>query len=429
MISKETLKDIIVSNEKFIDSIKDIVGREKLAFPQKLKKVVVFYGVRRSGKTYCLFDVFKQNRDRALYIDFEDERLGSFKAEDFQKLEESILELNLNLIGQELVFLLDEIQNVTGWEKFARRAVEMGDIKVFVTGSSSKMTPRQFHTSLRGRSWGIGMFPFSFREYLALKGIDNEIKNIFYGKKQFIIKKYFSEYLKWGGFPEVCFLESVVEKRKVINEYLEAIFFKDLVERFKINNIYLLDALRDKLFSSFALKLSLSAFYKQYKDKFAFSKDSLFSYYKNFLESLIVFEVRKFSPSSYKRLRNPAKIYLVDSGLSRKVATNDFGRQLENVVFLELQRRNQEIFYFEEEGECDFIAKDEEGKSFPFQVSWEITAENANREYEGLVKACNFLGIKNGMLLTYDEEMKVKKHGVQIEVLPVWKWLIISKAD
>lgn len=423
MIKREVLKEVIISNEDYIKKIENIVERESLLLPKRINKTVVLYGVRRSGKSYCLYDIFKQNSPGVMYIDFEDERLDGFSVKDFQNLKEAFLELKPDLIGKEATFLLDEVQSVKGWEKFARRMVEKEKHKVFVSGSSSKMTPQELHTSLRGRSWGIEIFPFSFREYLKTKKLDLKEKSIMYGERRLLIKKYFLEYLRWGGFPEVCLGTTEIEKRKIIREYLDAIFFKDLVERFKITNIYLLDALREKLFSSFGLKLSLNAFYKQHKDRFPFSKDSLFAYYKHFLESLIVFEVRIFSPSSYKRLRNPAKVYLIDTGISKRLASEDLGRSLENAVFLEIKRKGHEVFYFEGESECDFVIKNENGGLFPIQVSWEITAENQERELRGLIEACKFLGVNNGMVLTHDQEKEETKEGIKIEIMPVWKWM------
>ncbi len=425
MLSKETLKEIVVSNENFITKdIETIVERENIFLPPKLNKVIVFYGVRRSGKSYVLFDFFKRHKDSALYVDFEDERLTDFEVKDFQRFKEAFLELKPHLSGKEMFLLFDEVQNVKGWERFSRRAVERENIKVFVTGSSSKMMPKEFHTSLRGRSWSIELLPFSFREYLRIKGIDLKDRSVVYGPKKPMLKKYFSEYLKWGGFPEVAFSISEFEKRKLIKEYLEAMFFKDLVERFDISNIHLLDSLREKIFSSFSLKLSLTAFYKQYKDKFPFSKDSLFLYYKHFLDSMLTFEVRKFSESPCKRLRNPAKIYLVDTGIAKRVTSADSERLLENIVFLELRRRGGEIFYFEEKRECDFIIRNDSTSLSAYQVVWELNEKNESREISGLIEACGFLGIKKGIILSFDEEEKRKIANVEIEIIPVWKWLL-----
>jgi len=425
MISKELLKEIIVSNEEFItQQIKKIIKREGISFPEILNKVVILYGVRRSGKTYILYDLFKKYKSQALYIDFEDERLTDFETRDFEVLKEAFLELKSHLIGKEIIFLFDEIQNIEGWEKFCRRITERENIKIFVTGSSSRIMPMEIHTSLRGRAWSIEITPFSFREYLRLKGINIKDKKIIYGSKKTLIKKYFSEYIKWGGFPEVSLLKSDFEKRKVLKEYLEAMFFKDLVERFNITNIHLLKILTEKLFSSFSLKFSLTAFYKQYKEKFPFSKDTLFSYYNYFLESMLIFEIRKFSESSYKRLRNPAKIYLADTGICKKVTSADQGRVLENIVFLGLRKIREEIFYFDENRECDFIVKDNQGKLFPYQVTLELKEENREREIDGLTEACKRLKIKEGTIFTYDEEDSIVAEGIHIKIIPVWKWLL-----
>ncbi|MEW6409541.1 MAG: ATP-binding protein [Nitrospirota bacterium] len=423
MIGRRILEEIIVSNEEFIlKQIGKIVDREGIFFPEILNKTVVFYGVRRSGKTFILYALFKKYRDYSLYIDFEDERLLGFELKDFESLKDVMLELRPHLIGKDLVFLLDEVQNIEGWERFCRRAVERENIRVYVSGSSSKMMPSEIHTELRGRAWSIEVLPFSFREYLHAKDIDLSDKGLIYGSKKALVKKYFSEYMKWGGFPEVSFLELEIEKTKLIKEYFSAMYFRDLVERYNITNIPLLENLTDKLFSSFSLKFSLTSFYKQYKDRFPFSKDLLFRYYKHFLQSMLVFEVRKFAESVYKRMRNPAKVYLVDTGLCRRITSADAGRLLENIVFLEMRRRGYEVFYFEEKKECDFIAKTENNKLFPIQVSFELNQENSEREIGGLIEACRWLGTNEGMILTYDGEKDVSENGINIKVFPIWKW-------
>lgn len=427
MIDKSLLKEIIISNEEFIlKNVKRIINREGIYFPETLNKTVVLYGVRRSGKTFILFNLFRRFRDPCLYVDFEDERLSGFEFKDFERLKETFLELKPHLIGKELVFLLDEVQNIERWERFCRRAVERENIKVFACGSSSKIMPFEIHTELRGRVWSIELLPFSFREYLSAKDIDTNDTNIIYGHKKPLIRKCFSEYMKWGGFPEVSFLDSEFEKTKLLKEYLGAMFFRDLVERYEITNIPLVEALTDKLFSSFSMKISLTSFYKQYKDKFPFSKDLLFRYYKYFLQSMLVFEVKKFSESTYKRMRNPAKVYLVDIGLCKRISSDDAGRLLENIVFLELKRKGFEVFYFEEKRECDYIAKTENNKLLPIQVSFELTEENSEREIGGLIEACSRLNLKEGIILTYDEEKEANINGINVKVLPAWKWLIFS---
>lgn len=426
MISKNVLKEIILANEDFIvKQVKNPVKREGLHFPASLKKVVVLYGVRRSGKTFILFDIFKRHKERSLYIDFEDERLSGFQVKDFERLKEAFLELKPHLISREIYFLFDEVQNVDGWEKFCRRAVERENIAVFVSGSSSKMMPFEIHTELRGRSWSIEILPFSFKECLLAIHIETEGEDIIYGVKKPLIKKHFNDYMIWGGFPEVLLAKSEIEKRKILKEYIIAMFFRDMVERYNITNIQLLDALTDKLFSSFSTKLSLTACYKQYRDKFPFSKDLLFKYYRYFSDCMLIFEVRKFAESTYKRMRNPAKVYLIDNGLGRRVTSADAGRLLENLVFLELRRKEYEMFYFEEKIECDFIAKISDGDLLPIQVCFELNEENISRETEGLIKACRAVDATKGLILTNDDEKELSKDGINIKAVPFWKWCLL----
>lgn len=424
-ISSEKLKAIILANEKFIvEEVKDIVGRDDLVFPARAGKVCVIYGVRRSGKSYILFDIFKQHKDTALYIDFEDERLTDFTAADFETLLDSFFELKPGLIDhrKNVVLLFDEIQNIEGWEKFVRRAVEKEKLRVFVTGSSSKIMPQEIHTALRGRSWGIEVFPFSFFEYNRAKNPNSVVNDLLYGSKKAVFKNNFSHYFQWGGFPEVIFAAGDYEKRKILKEYLDAMFFKDLVERFNVKNIVLLDTLKDKIFSSFSQKHSLTSFCKHYKDKFPFSKDSVFAYYRYFLESMLIFEAQKLSDSSYQRMRNPPKIYLVDTGLARSVTSQDSGRILENLVFLQLRRKNEHIFYFEERQECDFVVNGAGGWA-AYQVTWEINQGNREREIAGLVQACRHLNLKSGVVITNDEEGDERNAGVAIKIIPMRKWV------
>ena len=433
IMDKNTLKEIIVSNEEFITkNIKNIIKRERLYFPEKINKTVIFYGVRRSGKTFILYDIFKKYNKKAgncLYIDFEDERLGDFNSNDFEKIKEAFFELKPELAGKEICFLLDEIQNIDGWEKFCRRATERGNIKLFVSGSSSKIMPLEINTELRGRSWSIEIFPLSFKEYLHIKKIDLKGRTLsLYGNKKYLVKKHFSDYLKWGGFPEIAYLESDFEKTKLLKVYMSAMFFRDIVERYKISNISLLELLIDKLFSSFSTKFSITQIYKQYKDKIPFSKDTLFKYYRYLLDSMLIFEIKLFSESSYKRHRNPSKIYVIDTGMCKRVTSSDSGRLLENIVFIELKRRYSEIFYFEQEKECDFIIKTDnlDNKFLALQVTLELNETNRERETNGLIKACKYLKLKEGLIITADEEKDIVVDNINIKIIPAWKWLIAN---
>ena len=424
MISKNLIKEIILSNRAFIlESVSGIVPRAaaEVAAPGK---TVMMHGIRRSGKTFILYDIFRRKSDAALYLDFEDDRLTGFTAADFLTVQDAFLELRPETAGR-IVYLFDEIQHVEGWERFCRRVTERENAAVYVTGSSSKLMPLEVDTAIRGRAWSVAVFPFSVPEFLQLRSGKLDNNELLYGTGKVETKRLFAEYAKWGGFPETALAADPLDKTKLLKEYLRAMFFRDLVERYGMTNIALFDALADKLFSSFSTRLSLTAFYRQYKDLFPFSKDLLFQYFRNFEESMLIFAVRKFSESSYKRSRNPVKIYPADTGLCRRVASEDAGRILENIVFIELARRGGEVYYFEEKQECDFIVKDGEGVGFAaFQVCRELTDENRRRETGGLIAACRRLNVTEGTILTDDQEWEEEAEGIKISVRPVWRWLI-----
>jgi predicted AAA+ superfamily ATPase len=425
MISKNILKEIMLMNREFImESVSGIVPRAAAEVTAP-GKTVIMHGIRRCGKTFILYDIFRRNSDAALYLDFEDDRLAGFTPTDFLTVQDAFLELRPETAGR-IVYLFDEIQHVEGWERFCRRVTERENAAVYVTGSSSKIMPLEVDTAIRGRAWSVAVSPFSFPEFLQLRRgrlYDNEI---LYGTGKVETKRLFAEYAKWGGFPETALAADPLDKTKLLKEYLRAMFFRDLVERYGMTNIALFDALADKLFSSFSTRLSLTAFYRQHKDLFPFSKDLLFQYFHNFEESMLIFAVRKFSESSYKRSRNPVKIYPADTGLCRRVASEDAGRILENIVFIELARMGWEVFYFEEKQECDFVVKNgETGSGFAaFQVCRELTDENRRRETGGLIAACRRLNVTEGTILTDDQEWDEEAEGIKIRVRPAWHWLI-----
>ncbi len=426
MISKGLLKEIILDNKEYIVRyVKSPVKREILSSMPSVNKVIVLHGVRRSGKTYILYDIFKGSSDSSLYIDFEDERLSGFEVKDFEVLREAFFELNPELLGnRNVLFLFDEIHKVEGWERFARRILEKEGIGVYVAGSSTRIHPENIGTSLRGRSMAFQVSPFSFRESLKAKGLSDEIDSLLYGRERILVRRYFEEYLRWGGFPEVAFVEPEIEKKRLLREYMNAMYFRDLVERFEIKNFALFDALWDMLFSSFSRKFSVNSFENSYRNQFPFSKDSLYAYYRNFIESMLVYEVRKYAESPYKRFRTPVKIYIVDNGLVKRVTSQDIGRLLENLVFVELRRKRKDVYYFEGKRECDFCAVDEEGSRSVFQVSYELNEENENREIEGIIEACKMHGLQKGAILTADREGSLEYESVEIIIEPVWRWLL-----
>ncbi|MCP5046278.1 MAG: ATP-binding protein [bacterium] len=424
-MKKDVLKRIIIENREFIRNIPgQFVQRDCLRLPGTARKVVILYGVRRSGKTYLLYHLMRDNSDHSLYIDFEDERLEGFSLEDFETLREAFYELFPALIQKKVYFLFDEIQLIDGWEKFCRRLVEKSRVEVVAAGSSSHIYPENISTTLRGRAWSIEVFPFSFKEFVNYHGIVPD-EPLFSSDLRFRLLDYFSRYVKWGGFPEVTAAQSEFEKKKIVNEYLDAIFFKDLVERYDISNLTLLKSLKNKIFSTFSTKFSLTAFYNKLKGGFPFSKDLLFKYYQHLLDSKTVFETRKYSDSEYKKVRNPPKVYIIDQVLSHKVSHDDSARVLENIVYIELLRRHYRPHYFAGANECDFMAVNDDFTRI-IQVTYTMEPGNRERELNGIVEAARAARLKEGYILTYNEEDELLIEGINIKIIPTWKWLLIG---
>ncbi len=420
MLTTRHWRELIAANdETILHQLPAPVARPHLSGLPPERKALVLYGVRRAGKSFLLFDRYRQSPGTSLYLDFEDDRLAGCTLADCDRILEAF-HAEKPGVGHP-VFLLDEIQNVTGWERYVRRLVEKEGVRVIVTGSSSRVMPQEFHTALRGRAWSREVLPYSFTEYLTACGTTAPGSLPPPGRKRAARKNHFLDYLHYGGFPEVAAAASPYLKRKLVSDYLDAMYFRDLVERFNLTNIPLLEALRELLFASFATRVSVSSFCRHHKGRFPFARDSAFHYYHCFLQSLLVREVRCHTESSYQRLRNPAQCYLADTGLARHVTSTDEGRLLENAVFLELQRRGHELWYHGNGGECDFVARHDSGMH-AIQVAWEVHPGNQNREIDGLLSACKRLALPHGTIITAEQEGEEVHQGVRISIVPAWRW-------
>lgn len=423
-INKNLLKAIILENIEFIESTKGNIIKRELDVPISAEnKVIIFYGLRRAGKTFILFQMAIDNEREYLYVDFDDDRLEGFTIEDFETLKECYYELFPDNIDQEVYYLLDEIQRIEGWEKFCRRMAKQPRVQVVVAGSSTDIYPQNIHTSLRGRSLSFEIFPYSFKEFLNQRDIEVSPKAILSNQKYNIIKA-FEEYLYWGGFPEVISAQNQSIRQNIVNEYLDALYFKDLVERHEIKNTILLEALKNKIYASFSTQFSLNAFYKQLKGNIPISKDMLYEYYNHMVDSKLIYQVEMFSDSEYKKIRNPKKVYIADLTFARKTSHDDSARKLENFVFMELRRTTNKINYIHtDNSECDFVIQINNQKRI-FQVTHEITENNRDREINGLIKSAKYLNLDQGTIITHNEESSFVEGDIKIEVFPAWKWAL-----
>ena len=405
MLSIETIKKVITSQRDFLDSSEQGTLREK---SKKIKIedsfALIITGVRRCGKSTLMNQLLKKQR-KGYYLNLEDPRLGGFDSSDFNKVESIMKEL----YGEEGVYFFDEIQNILEWERFIRYLVDKKE-KVVLTGSNASILSKELGTKLTGRHLSIELFPFSFWEFLSLKKQKPSINS-------------FEEYLIKGGFPEYI----KKENPEVLHELLSDIVMKDIAARFGIKNTIILNKIVIYLISNVGKEFSYNSIKKMFEIK---SVKSVIDYISFFENAYLVFTLPRFSYSYKQQQVNPKKVYSIDNGFSSNNSASfskDYGKMLENLVFLNLRKKYKDIFYFQEKNECDFVIKEKDKIIKAFQVCFDFNDENKDREINGLLEALEKFNLKDGLILTYKQEDEFNINGKKIKVLPVWKWLLEKK--
>jgi predicted AAA+ superfamily ATPase len=423
---KEVFKKIITDfHERQIQSM---VPRD-IHIPLDSEKIVTLIGVRRSGKTsiiYNLIEKLRQNVDPAniIYINFEDDRLFPIELKNLDELMEAYYELHPEKRDERVYLFFDEIQNADNWEKFVRRIYDTLNVKIFITGSSSKLLSAEIATALRGRTITYEIFPFSFAEYLRLRKIDI---NLHSSKSLSYIANALEDYIQHGGFAETITVSSDIRSR-ILKDYADLIIYKDIIERHGIKNHALMKHLVKYCFSNMATIVSMTKLYNDYRSQgFKLGKDTLFDYFSYLSDAFAVFSVPVFRNSVREELRNPKKIFAVDNGFKSIYDVSlspDYGRLYENAVFLHLRRKSPTVYYFLQKQEVDFYCKTGKDQIIA-NVCYDISdIKTRNREFSGIVEALNFFNCREGYLLTKDHEETLTHDGKTIMILPLWKWFL-----
>lgn len=433
-MEKEKLKELIIEHkEKFLKKT-ELVKREiqkDIAPLLNQREIIIITGVRRGGKSSLmrlisndLIEKYDILQDNILYLNFEDERFTYFDINDFEQVYEIFLEL-YHPVGRKY-FFLDEIQNVKGWEKWLNRLYEFEDLKIFVTGSNATLLSSEIATALTGRNRQLIVYPFSFNEFLSLRSYSITEKDFYLREKRIEIKRLFDEYLKLGGFPEVL----KISDNTLLEQYLKDIIYRDVIARYSIRNIKEIKELTLFLASNIGTIQSYNNLREMINVK---SLNTI----KNYLEMLenvfLFFKIDLFSFSVKKQIYNPSKIYSVDSALSNAIAfkfSENLGHIYENIVFIELQRKNKEVFYWKSKRgrEVDFVIKSGLKIDEAIQVCFSFTDKKTrDRELESLLSAKNELNVDNLVMITEDEKGEEVIDGVTIRIIPLWKWLLQSE--
>lgn len=394
---RDTLIEIAKSQKNNIQPKPGIISREALAnISLQTPHAIIISGIRRCGKSTLLRQIMNQTGSRC-YFNFEDQRAMEFEVNDFENLTSALEEA----YGSCEIQFFDEIQNIQGWERFVRKSQDEGK-KFVITGSNASLLSKELGTKLTGRHLTYELFPFSFTEFLRFKNKEPSAES-------------FEEYLQDGGFPEYLNTHNI----DLLQELLSDIIARDIVVRHGLREEKIIQQMAIYLISNTGKQFSYNSLAKQFS---LGSANTAISYVSYFEDSYILFTIPRFDYSLKKQQISPRKAYSIDPALSAANSASfskDRGRAFENLIFLHLRRKNKEIFYFKDRGECDFIVKQKGAVTQAIQSCYQLTEENKERETAGLKEAMTALKIKDGIILTNNQEEQIDG----IKAIPAWKWL------
>ena len=423
MVSKAVLKQILASNQKDIEQYQ-IVPRE---LPSDEFERRVFIGVRRAGKSFILYQKMQQmlaeghGWEDMLYLNFEDDRLADFKSEDF----ELILECHAEMYDKRPMLFLDEVQNIDGWEKFARRLAD-AKYKVWITGSNAKMLSSEIMTTLGGRFLSTEVYPYSFQEFLKIKEVPYDENSLLATESRAKMLRSWKEYFDWGGLPESV---SLSVKRDYLTSTLQKIYLGDIVNRNKISNTNLLRLLLKKIAESVKQPISynrLSNVLSSVSGKI--SMPTVSKYIEHSEAAWLLLRLRNIS-AAFADKESLCKYYFIDNGVLHLFLLDSDTALHENLTALTLFRKyghekdNERVFFYNDKVEVDFYIPEDH---LAIQASYSISQADStfDREVDALKKIPSVLACNRRLILTYDESDIITDKFGTIEVMPLWKWIL-----
>jgi predicted AAA+ superfamily ATPase len=445
MAKKEIFKTLILDYQE--RTLPDLVARA-IALPQAPSRVMALVGARRTGKTSLLYQFVQQleaqgiPREQTLYLNFEDDRLFPLQLSELDQLLVSYYELYPQMMDQPVYLLLDEVQNVEGWEKYIRRIHDTENVHIYITGSSAKMLSREIATHLRGRSLPVEVFPLSFSEFINARGVALPYGDAYSSKQKVRFRTELDQYIEQGGFPEL--LNWKGEKNPLWQDYIDLIMFRDIVERHNVQNQSLLKFFLQYLLINAGNLLSINKMYRDFKSQGrSLSKQTLYELLDYLEEAYVLFTVPFYSTNIKQQQRNPRKIYPLDVGLKHALSyQNDIGRLYECIVFLHLRRKlgsgnvldQSPVYYWKGQQEVDFVTCNSSGQPDTLiNVCYDLSdPKTREREINNLVEGMTHFDIHESLLITADEsreEIVTLPKGssgkkARINILPLWQWLL-----
>lgn len=424
-MDKELLKSVLKDQKNDVQNYQ-IMTRPNYQVNDDMN--YAFVGVRRAGKSYVLYQHILHFIERQvpwgeiLYLDFEDNRFDTFHSEDFNKL----LECHIEMYGQEPHYVfLDEVQNISSWDKFARRLADTKH-RVYITGSNAKMLSSEFLTTLGGRYLEKDVYPYSFIEYISAKGLTYNALTRYDTKESSIIRKAYNDYLHEGGLPETISLDV---KRPYLNSTFQKIYLSDIASRNNISNIPALRLMIKKLAESVKQPISynrLANILSTLGEKM--STTTIVSYVNHTEDAWLVLRLRNIAVALSEK-ESICKYYFVDNGILNLFLLNGETALLENMVALQLFRLfghdkdNDTVYFYNNNGyEVDFYIPEQK---WAIQVCYSLNdIDTRKREITALSKLYKVLECERRTIFTFDEEQTIEDECGIIEIVPVWKWLL-----
>lgn len=421
MIDKQILMEVMLENRREV--MRHSVIPRNISLDEFDRQVLV--GVRRAGKSYIIYGHIQKliaaghSWDEIVYINFEDERLAGMDLSDLN----AILEVHARLSEKRPMLFLDEIQNIDGWEKFARRVAD-NKYKVVITGSNAKMLSVDVAATLGGRYMTHEVFPLSFSEYLAINGIDSN--DVLLGATttgRGLLMRHFEEYFQFGGFPECATLPV---KRDYLMSLYQKIFLGDIAARHKVENIFALRVLFRKLAESVKQPLSFTrATNIVASTGTKIGKSTVISYLGYATDAYLLIPIPNIADNITERISNP-KYYFIDNGIISLLALDIRTSLLENLLALSLIRKygsKDAVYHYNHGIEVDFYIPETETA---IQACYSMSGAPATseREIKGLIKIGEQLPCRRRIIVTFDFETELEYDGIKIEVIPIWKFLL-----
>jgi len=396
----------VIEQQKSRLMLKDSgLKRELIPATQSLSShALIISGVRRCGKSTLLMQMMKaMDKDTVLYLNFESPQLYEFSLNDFTRLDNLITQTGINAL------FFDELQLVDGWEMYVRQKLDEG-FKVIITGSNASLLSKELGTRLTGRHITQELFPFSYSEFLRFKTLEPSAESL-------------KIYMTMGGFPE--YLKTGDQEQ--LTTLFDDVLIRDIVTRYGIKDIKSLHRLASFLISNIGNRVTAT----KLKQPLSIGATSTILSWFSHLELSYLFSfLPMFSYSTKAQLINPRKIYAIDLGLVDVISnliSEDAGRKLENAIFLHLRRKYTDLYYFDDNGECDFIAMKQGAVTEIIQVCYELTPDNLKRELNGLLKAMKFFKQEKASIVTFADSDFIEHEGYKIAVIPAYKYLINSE--